>query len=67
MTTKITRAARFALEAHNTHLGLETDNGSRTDVWHLIASLLEYSDQENLDFDEILADVRGHFAADVGR
>jgi hypothetical protein len=51
-------AAQAALDKHDDELGLEEGNGDEVQVYHLVASLLEFCDARGLDFDEILDEVR---------
>lgn len=54
-------AAQQVLAAHNEIYGLEKSNGDKVDVWHLVASLLEFCDARGLEFDLVLEDVREAF------
>lgn len=47
-------AATAAVDAHSTTLGIEGD--TQIQVWHLLASLLEYCAVHRVDFEGTLAD-----------
>lgn len=57
------QAAERAIDAHTQFLRLD-DEGDRANIgmWHLLRSLIEYSDANHLDFDlmveEVCADLR---------
>ena len=50
------RAVRGALDAHNTILGLERNNGDDVDVWHMLVSLIRFCDDGRLDLAATLED-----------
>lgn len=59
------RAAAIALEAHHTAFGLEDDQAAtRPGLFHLLVSLLEWSDAQSprVDFDDALSEARNHLA-----
>ena len=56
-------AFQVALETHNKAYRLEKGNGPEVDVFHMVASAIEFCDHHHLDFDLILEDVRTHFAS----
>lgn len=58
------KAAVAALETHHQVAGLEPTTDTQTKLWHLLASLLELSDHQRLDFDATLGDVRDHLASE---
>lgn len=51
-------AARAAIDAHNAALRLEDGNSRETDIWHVVRSLIEYSEAHAVDFNAVVADVR---------
>lgn len=52
------QAADVAIAAHEDAMALETDQQAETRLWHLLRSLLEWSDAYTVDFDATLSDVR---------
>lgn len=57
--------AQVAIDAHQAAGGLEEDSGNRTDLWHLVYSLLHWCDEHAIDFDEVVSDVRTDMSAEV--
>lgn len=53
-------AAQKAIDTHTEALRIDAD-GNNTAFWHLLASLIEYSDANGIDFDAELDSVRQHF------
>jgi len=39
-------------------MGLEADNGVETRLWHMLRSLVEFCDEQGIDLDALLQDVR---------
>lgn len=62
----IASAAAFqtAIDGHNRDLGLQTGHCPGVDLWHMIASAIEWCEAQNprVDFDLTLENVREHFA-----
>jgi hypothetical protein len=55
----VVRAAQAAIDSHKAGLGVEGED--ETQLWHLIASLLEWCDAKNIDFDLQLELVREYY------
>ena len=51
-------AAQAAITTHQEAAGLEAGNGPSTDLWHLLASLMEWCDAKGVDFDATVSEVR---------
>lgn len=51
-------AAQSAIDGHVVALGLEDGCGPSIDLYHLLCSILEWSDAHSLDFDATLSEVR---------
>jgi len=57
-TKKAVEAAQAAINAHQDRMSLGPGNGSATDLWNLVYSLLEWCDAMNVDFDATVSEVR---------
>lgn len=57
--------AQVAIDAHQAGAGLEEGNGNRTELWHLVYSLLHWCDEHAVDFDEVVSDVRAELRTGV--
>ena len=62
--TRATVAAQAAIDAHSASFRLEQSD-TEVQVWHLIASLLDYCDAQSprLEFDSLVADIRENYRA----
>lgn len=55
---RVVAAVASAMDSHEQAMKLEANMEPETRVWHMIASLLEYCDEHQLNFDLILESVR---------
>ena len=53
-------AAQAAIAAHTRSMGLEEGLGARTDVWHLMVSVILLCNLEEVDLEEVMEEVQKH-------
>lgn len=53
-----------ALDGHNRALGLMEGAGDEVDLFHMLASAIEWCDRQGVDFDLALEEVREHFKSE---
>lgn len=56
-------AAQAAIDGNNRIIGLEDEAEAGTDLYHVLGSLLTWADAWNVDFDDILSQVRADMRA----
>jgi hypothetical protein len=67
MSTNKTCAARIrkVIDHYNTLSGLSRADGAETSLADLIADIMHFCKQKDLDFDDLLRRANGYFAAEV--
>lgn len=53
-----------ALDGHNRALGLVEGTGAEVDLFHMLASAIEWGARQGVDFDLALEEVREHFKSE---
>lgn len=60
MSTNKVEAAATAIAAHTKAADIDDEGSAELGLWHLLASLREFAQAKNIDFDEQLADVKAN-------
>ena len=59
-------SAQAAIDVHSEGLALEAGSDPATDLFHLILSLLGWSDARGVDFDAAVSNARQHLREEAG-
>lgn len=63
---KAIAAAQAAIDTHSQRYCLEPSDAD-VQVWHLVASLMEWCDDAQINFDEIVSQCRDEYGSTYGR
>jgi hypothetical protein len=60
--SKWTDAARDAIKGHTETTDIDDEGNPETALWHLLHSLIDYADQEGIDFKEVVENAMEEYA-----